>query len=92
MWYYRIEDDNRKYGNIKYARKAAIDSFAYWNDMGVKNPVIRIYMGNMVGEVEIGKVMKGPGYPIYVSKEGTYRLSRSGDARKIQKNPHPFGL
>lgn len=92
MWYYRIEDDSRKFANIKYARKAAIESFAYWRDMGVHNPEIAIYEGNMVGERKIGTVKKGPGYPIYVTKNGKWRLSKSGDARKIEDVPAPFGL
>lgn len=92
MWYFRIEGDSRKFGNIKYARKAAIDMFAYCNDMGIRNPDITIYEGNAVGERKVGTVRKGPGYPIYVTKDGTWRLSKSGDARRLKNEPAPFGL
>lgn len=93
MWYFRIEGDNRKFGNIKYARKAAIDMFAYYNDIGEKNPVIQLYEGNVVGEWKSGRIIKGPGYPIYIARDGTrYRLSKSGDARRLKDEPAPFGL
>lgn len=75
--YYKVQENpDRRFMKIHTARKAAIDDFAYWRDMGVHDPIIRIYLCNNAGKVEIGRVMKGPGYPIYVTKEGDiYRLS-----------------
>lgn len=81
--YYRAERDNRKFANIKYARKAAIDSLA---------TETAIYEGNMVGEWKVGIVKKVAGVPYYTTKNGTWRLSKSGDARKIKDVPAPFGL
>lgn len=81
--YYRAERDNKKFANIKYARKVAIDSLA---------AETAIYEGNMVGEWKVGTVKKVSGVPYYITKNGTWRLSKSGDARKVKDVPAPFGL
>lgn len=83
--YYKVEGiSDKKFLKIHTARKGAIDLFAYHKDMGNSNPIIRIYWCNMAGKVEVGKVMKGPGYPVYVNSKGEiYRLSKSGQARKM---------
>lgn len=91
--FYLLENDSKKYGNIRIARKYAVDSFAYYNDIGVRDPHIAVYEANYVGKWKIGEVCKGPGYPIYKTKDGTvYRISKSGDVRRIEKIPAPFGL
>lgn len=81
--YYRAERDNKKFANIKYARKVAIDSLA---------AETAIYEGNMVGEWKVGTVKKVSGVPYYTTKNGTWRLSKSGDAKKVKDVPAPFGL
>lgn len=101
MFYELSSEPNKKFGNIKTARKYALDSFAYWRDMGIPNPYIVVYEGNYVGKWEIGVIKKGPGYPVYVTTRGPkkiYRISPSGDVRAIRaerkkkKVPAPFGL
>ena len=81
---YKIDGEpDRKFYKIDTARKSAIEQFSYHRDMGNHNPVIRIYLCNMVGGIEIGKVKKGPGYPIYINKDGdVFRLSKNGKARR----------
>ena len=100
MHYELSTEPGMRFPNVKTARKRAIDSFAYWRDMGVANPYITVYEGNYVGRWEIGVVYKGPGYPVYktLSKDQkTYRISPSGDVRAIgtkkkKTGMHPFGL
>lgn len=83
MWYFRIEGDNRKFGNIKYARKAAIET---------GRGEVTIYEGNVVGEWKAGVIRRRDGKTIYVTDQGTWRISKSGDARKVDTVPAPFGL
>lgn len=83
--FYKIDGEpDRRFYKIHTARKTAIEQFPYHRDMGNHNPTIRIYLCNNAGKVEIGKVKKGPGYPIYVNKEGEmFRLSKNGKARRV---------
>lgn len=98
--FYMLEDDDRKFGNIKTARKYAIQQFGYYKDIGIANPRIKVYEGNYVGRWEIGVIKKGPGYPVYITTRGPmkiYRISPSGDVRSIRaerkkSKPAPFGL
>lgn len=82
--YYKVEGTSKKFEKIRTARKAAIDLFPYYKDMGNPNPIIKIYWCNVVGKSEIGRVLKGPGYPIYVDEDGIiYRLTKTGMARRL---------
>ena len=74
--YYRIDGEpNKKFDNIVPARAEAVRN--------LKERPISVYLCNMVGGIEIGRVMKGPGYLIYADTQGNiYRLSKSGNVRK----------
>lgn len=84
--YYKVEGIDKRFMKIETARKAAVEEFPYYKDMGISNPTIRIYLGNVVGKVAIGKVYKGPGYAIYEDKNGKkYRISsKTGKVRGLK--------
>lgn len=97
MYYTLDSEPNKKFTNIRFARKFAVDSFAYWRDMGIPNPYISVFEGNAVGQWRIGYIYKGRGYPVYEDKDGMkYRISKDGNVRKLrgstEKEWHPFGL
>ena len=70
--FYKIDGEpNKRFDNIVLARAEAVRN--------LKEKPISIYWCNMVGGIEIGRVMKGPGYLIYADTHGNmYRLSKSG--------------
>lgn len=97
MYYTLDSEPNRKFTNIRSARKFAIDSFAYWRDMGIPNPYISVFEGNAVGQWRIGYIYKGRGYPVYQTEDGVkYRISKDGNVRRLmpktKKMAAPFGL
>lgn len=97
MYYTLDSEPSKVFTNIRFARKFAIDSFAYWRDMGVHSPFITVFEGNAVGKRVIGYVYKGPGYPVYKDKKGViFRISKDGNVRKLvpktKKVAAPFGL
>lgn len=96
MHYILDTEFDRRFANISSARKHAVESFAYWRDIGVPNPFITVYESNAVGKRKIGVIYKGRGYPVYETTDGVkYRISKDGNVRRLankQKDWHPFGL